>query len=170
MKNVVIVCYHFSLPVPTGGRSHFSLNFESSLAPVNIPKRISRPKLDGQVKTYIITKPTKLPKPLSKDSDQPGYICPFWSEVSKVFALWVARDPNPLHANSEDSDQTGHRLCCAGLTGHCVVFGMLRLNYQCMHTIHTPCAGSKGDFSVTTSFGPPLPAFISKHMKNKKNI
>ena len=33
-------------------------------------------------------------------------ICPVWSE-SLLCALWVAKDPSFLHADSEDSDQTG---------------------------------------------------------------
>ena len=38
-------------------------------------------------------------------TDQPGH-CPVWSE-SSVCTHWVAKDPNFLHADSEDSDQTG---------------------------------------------------------------
>ena len=33
-------------------------------------------------------------------------ICPFWSE-SLQCGKWVAKDPSLLHADSEDSDQTG---------------------------------------------------------------
>ena len=33
-------------------------------------------------------------------------ICPVWSE-SSLCTEWVAKDPTFLHANSEDSDQTG---------------------------------------------------------------
>ena len=33
-------------------------------------------------------------------------ICPVWSE-SSLCAQWVAKDPSILHADSEDSDQTG---------------------------------------------------------------
>ena len=33
-------------------------------------------------------------------------ICPVWSE-SSLCAQWVAKDPKFLHADSEDSDQTG---------------------------------------------------------------
>ena len=33
-------------------------------------------------------------------------ICPVWSEPS-LCAQWVAKDPSFLHADSEDSDQTG---------------------------------------------------------------
>ena len=41
----------------------------------------------------------------SEDSDQPGPP-PVWSE-SSLCAQWVAKDPSFLHADSEDSDQTG---------------------------------------------------------------
>ena len=33
-------------------------------------------------------------------------ICPIWSE-SSLCAYWVAKDPSFLHADSEDSDQSG---------------------------------------------------------------
>ena len=33
-------------------------------------------------------------------------ICPVWSEYSPC-AQWVAKDPRFLHADSDDSDQTG---------------------------------------------------------------
>ena len=60
----------------------------------------------------------------SEDSDQPGHppslipaktlislvIRPVWSE-SSLCAQWVAKDPNFLHADSEDSDQTGRPFC-----------------------------------------------------------
>ena len=43
----------------------------------------------------------------SKDSDQPGSP----PSLIRVFAVrsiqWVAKDPRFLHADSEDSDQTG---------------------------------------------------------------
>ena len=41
----------------------------------------------------------------SEDSDQPGHP----TSLIKVFAcaLWVAKDPSFLHADSKDSDQTG---------------------------------------------------------------
>ena len=44
---------------------------------------------------------------------------PVWSE-SSLCAPWVAKDPMFLHADSEDSDQTGR---------HIVGFVMSRLNY-----------------------------------------
>ena len=37
-------------------------------------------------------------------------ICPVWSE-SSLCAQWVAKDPMFLHADSEDSDQTGRSGC-----------------------------------------------------------
>ena len=57
-------------------------------------------------------------------------ICPVWSE-SSLCALWVAKDPSFLHADSEDSDQTGRmpRLIWvfAGRTCHFVGFVMRQL-------------------------------------------
>ena len=57
-------------------------------------------------------------------------IRPVWSE-SSLCAKWVAKDPNFLHADSEDSDQTGRmpRLIWvfAGRTCHFVGFVMRRL-------------------------------------------
>ena len=57
-------------------------------------------------------------------------ICLVWSEPL-LWALWVAEDPNLLHADSEDSEQTGWipRLIqvFAGCTGYFVGFVMLRL-------------------------------------------
>ena len=52
-------------------------------------------------------------------------ICPVWSE-SLLCAQWVAKDPSFLHADSEDSDQTGRMprliLVFAGCTCHFVDF------------------------------------------------
>ena len=59
-------------------------------------------------------------------------ICTIWSE-SSLCTQWVAKDPSFLHADSEDSDQSGQmpRLIWvfAGWTGHFVGFVMLWLNY-----------------------------------------
>ena len=56
-------------------------------------------------------------------------ICPVWSE-SSLHAYWVAKDRNFLHADSEDSDQTGRmpRLIWVfpGRTCHFVSFVMRR--------------------------------------------
>ena len=56
----------------------------------------------------------------SKDSDQPAHA----RNLIRVFACvqWVAKDPSFLHADSEDSDQTGRMR-----TGHFVGFVMLQL-------------------------------------------
>ena len=58
-------------------------------------------------------------------------IRPVWSE-SLLCSQWVAKDPSFLHADSEDSDQTGRmpRLIWvfAGRTSHFVGFVMSRLN------------------------------------------
>ena len=57
---------------------------------------------------------------------------PVWSE-SSLCAHWVAKDPSCLHADSEDSDQTGRmpRLIWvfAGCISHIVGFVMRRLNF-----------------------------------------
>ena len=57
----------------------------------------------------LMTKPTKWVHPV-KTQISLG-ICPVWSELL-LCAQWVAKDPRFLHADSEDSDQTGwmHRL------------------------------------------------------------
>ena len=59
-------------------------------------------------------------------------ICPVWS-ASLLCAQWVAKDPSFLHADSEDSDQTGRmpRLIrvFAGRTDHFVGFVMRQLSY-----------------------------------------
>ena len=60
-------------------------------------------------------------------------IRPVWSE-SSLCAQWVAKDPSFLHADSEDSDQTGRmsRLIWffAGRTCHFVGFVMRRLKFK----------------------------------------
>ena len=61
-----------------------------------------------------------------------------WSE-SSLCAQWVANDPSFLHADSEDSDQTGQmpRLIWvfAGRTCHLVGFFMRRLKCLYEHSI-----------------------------------
>ena len=52
-----------------------------------------------------MTKPTKWPVRPAKTQISLG-ICPVWSE-SSLCAHWVAKGANFLHADSEDSDQTG---------------------------------------------------------------
>ena len=75
----------------------------------------------------------------SEDSDQSG-IPPVWSErpvwsESSLYAHWEANDPSFLHANSEDSDQTGRmsRLIrvFAGRAYNFVGFVMRRLISVC---------------------------------------
>ena len=60
-------------------------------------------------------------------------ICPVWSE-SSLCAQWVAKDPNFLHAGSEDSDQSGRmpRLIWvfAGRTCHFVGLVTMRLIFS----------------------------------------
>ena len=52
-----------------------------------------------------MTKPTKWHVPKAKTRNSLG-IHPVWSE-SLLCTQWVAKDPNFLYADSEDSDQTG---------------------------------------------------------------
>ena len=54
--------------------------------------------------SHSMTKPTEWLHP-AKTQISLG-ICPVWSETS-LSAQWVAKDPSFLHADSEDSDQTG---------------------------------------------------------------
>ena len=75
------------------------------------------------------TKPTKLPvRPLKTQIGLGN--CPVWWK-SSLCAQWVAKDPRFLHADSEDSSQTGWmpRLIwvLAGCTSHFVGFVMLCL-------------------------------------------
>ena len=72
----------------------------------------------------------------NEDSDQAGLdIHPVWSE-SLQCTLWVAKDLNILHADREDSYQTGQmpRLIrvFAGCTSHFVCFFMLQLSLSCL--------------------------------------
>ena len=71
------------------------------------------------------TKPTKWSMRPAKTQISLG-IRPVWSE-SSLCAQWVAKDPSFLHADSEDSDQTGLIWVLAGRTCHFVDFVMRRL-------------------------------------------
>ena len=76
----------------------------------------------------------------NEDSDQAGLdIHPVWSE-SLQCSLWVAKDLNILHADREDSDQTGRMSSLiwvfAGRTSQFVYFFMLWLNLSC--SLSTP--------------------------------
>ena len=77
-----------------------------------------------------MTKPTKYGAVRPAKTQISLGIRPVWSE-SSLCVLWVAKDPTFLHADSEDSDQTGWmpRLIWVfdGRTGHIVGFVMLRL-------------------------------------------
>ena len=79
-----------------------------------------------------MTKPTKWSVCPVKTQISLG-IHPVWSE-SSLRVQWVAKDPSFLHADSEDSDQTGPmpRLIWvfAGRTCHFVGFDMRRLMYD----------------------------------------
>ena len=78
--------------------------------------------------SHSLTKPKNDYEP-SEESDQPGH----WPSLIRAFAVrsWVVKDPMFLHADSEDSDQTGWMLrliwVFAGCTGHFVGFVMLWL-------------------------------------------
>ena len=80
----------------------------------------------------FMTKPTKWHVRPAKTQISLG-IRPVWSE-SSLCAPWVAKDPSFLHADSEDSDQTGRmpRLIWvfAGRTCHFVGFVMRRLKFS----------------------------------------
>ena len=80
-----------------------------------------------------MTQPTKRHVRPAKTQIRLG-ICPVWSEPL-LCALWVAKDPNLLQADSKDSDQTGQtsRLIWvfADHKGHFVGFVMWRLKWFC---------------------------------------
>ena len=67
-------------------------------------------------------------------------IRPVWSE-SSLCAQLVAKDQSFLHADSEDSDQTGRMpkliWVFAGRTCHFVGFVIRRLNYNLLKILHT---------------------------------
>ena len=81
------------------------------------------------IMSHLMTKPTKWHVRPAKTQISLG-IHPVWSE-SSLCALWVAKDPSFLHADSEDSDQTGRmpRLIWVftGRTCHFVGFVTMRL-------------------------------------------
>ena len=85
-------------------------------------KLTNGPKGSGELKTTV--HPVKTQISLG--------ICPVCSE-SLLGAQWVAKDPSFLHADSEDSDQTGlmSKLIqvSAGRTCHFVSFVMRWFNY-----------------------------------------
>ena len=82
-------------------------------------------------------------------------IRPGWSE-SSLCAQWVAKDPNFLHADCEDSDQTGRmpRLIWifAGRTCHFVGFVTMRLIYS--RTRAWCACNHYGNFSVCNRLFP----------------
>ena len=79
-----------------------------------------------------MTKPTKWPVRAAKTQIRLG-ITPVWSEAS-LCAQWVGKEPNALHADIEDSDQTGRMprliLVFAGCTCYFVGFVMRRLKWD----------------------------------------
>ena len=81
--------------------------------------------------SHLMSKPIKWHVPPATTQISLG-IRPVWSE-SSLCTQWVAKDPSFLHANREDSDQTGRmpRLIgvIAGLTCHFVGFVTRRLSH-----------------------------------------
>ena len=87
---------------------------------------------------WFISEATSEDKDALSESEPPHHktnkwpLCPAKTQIS-LGAQWVAEDPMFLHADSEDSDQTGrmHRLICvfAGRNGHFVGFVWRRLMY-----------------------------------------
>ena len=67
------------------------------------------------------------------------------SDQSSLCAQWVAKHPSFLHADSEDSDQTGRmsRLICVFTWCHSVGFVMRRL--KCGHTSRPKCLWQNTD-------------------------
>ena len=65
--------------------------------------------------SHDMTKPTKCVRPAKTQTS-----------LIRVFDLpqWVVKDPRVLHADSEDSDQTGRADVFAGCTGRFVGFVM----------------------------------------------
>ena len=88
--------------------------------------------LSAWERSRLMTKPTKSYVRPAKTQITLG-ICPVWSESSQC-DRWLAEDPMFLHADSEDSDQTGRmpRLIwvVAGRNGHFVGFVMRRLSFD----------------------------------------
>ena len=88
--------------------------------------------------SHIMTKPTNWHVRPAKTQISLG-IRPVWSE-SSLCAQWVAKDPSVLHADSEDSDQTGRMPMLiwifAGRTCHFVGFvtrRLLSVYYTCIN-------------------------------------
>ena len=82
--------------------------------------------------TRSTTKPAKLPVHPMKTQIRLG-IHPVWSG-SSLCTLWIGKDPTFLHANSDNSDQTGWMprfiWIFTGCTGHFAGFVMHRLKYK----------------------------------------
>ena len=91
--------------------------------------------LNASEMSRLMTKTNKMNVRPAKTQISLG-IRPFWSE-SSLCAQWVAKDPNFLHADSEDSDQTRWmpRLIWvfAGRTYHFVDFVMTWLKWKEIH-------------------------------------
>ena len=92
----------------------------------------------GNKMSCLMTKPTTWSVHPANAQISLG-ICPVWSE-SLLYTLWVAKDRNFLHADNEDSDQTGQMpwliWVFAGRTDHFVGFEVRWLKpwYYCKYT------------------------------------
>ena len=96
---------------------------------------LSRPSSNSliiQNLSHSMTKPTKWPVRSAKTRISRS-ICPLWSE-SSLCTQWVAWDSRYLHADNEDSEQTGWMLrliwVFAGCTRHFVEFVVLWLIWK----------------------------------------
>ena len=118
--------------------------------------------------SHLMTKPTKWHVHPAKTQIRLG-IHPVWSETS-LCALWVAKDPSFLQADSEDSDQTGWmpRLnwVFAGRTRHFVDFVVKQLSMQ------APYLGEYTFFSFCFLYlkivgtNPSLAYILKKHLES----
>ena len=81
---------------------------------------------DCQDMSHLMTKPTKWPVCPAKTQISLG-IRPVWYE-SSLCTKWVAKDPSFVHADSEDSDQTGQmaRLIWVFAGGTCHFDGFVK--------------------------------------------
>ena len=103
----------------------FNEDEDTSYSPSKSPRKITKPAVGSVLSCYLsrlMTKPKKMTLRPAKTQISLGIRC----------AQWVAEDAMFLHADSEDSDQTGRtpRLIWVfdGRTWHFVGFVMRRLN------------------------------------------
>ena len=99
----------------TGNKTRFSADIEYLMRQQKVMRDMR----------HLMTKPTKWHVCPAKTQINLG-IRPVWSE-SSLCAQWVAKDPSFLHADSEDSDQTGRmpRLIWVFAGGTCHFVGFV---------------------------------------------